>query len=93
MGRNNLDCAARVEAIERHAALIDGPIILVAHSGGVVPTVRWAQQTRRNVRGALLATPPDFERPLPIKPIGSASRPPLRLRPRRGLSREPARNA
>jgi uncharacterized protein len=65
MGRDNLDCAARVEAIERQAASVDGPIILVAHSGGVIPTVRWAQQTRRNVRGALLATPPDFERPLP----------------------------
>ena len=32
MGRDNLDCAARVEAIERQAASIDGPIILVAHS-------------------------------------------------------------
>jgi uncharacterized protein len=65
MDRDNLDCAARVEAIERQAATVDGPIILVAHSGGVVSTVRWAQQTRRNIRGALLATPPDFERPLP----------------------------
>lgn len=65
MGRDNLDCAARVEAIERQAASVNGPIILVAHSGGVVPTVRWAQQTRRNIRGALMATPPDFERPLP----------------------------
>ena len=37
----------------------------MAHSGGVIPTVRWAQQTRRTVKGALLATPPDFERPLP----------------------------
>ena len=65
MGRDNLDCAARIEAVEIQAASIDGPIILVAHSGGVIPTVLWAQQTRRTVKGALLATPPDFERPLP----------------------------
>lgn len=64
MGRDFLDCAARVEAIEAQATMIDGPIILVAHSGGVVPAVRWARQTARNVRGALLATPPDFEQPL-----------------------------
>jgi uncharacterized protein len=34
MGRDNLDCRARVDAIEQEAARIDGPIILVAHSGG-----------------------------------------------------------
>lgn len=65
MGRDNLDCAARVDAIERQASSIDGPIVLVAHSGGVIPTVRWLQHTQRSVQGALLATPPDFERPLP----------------------------
>jgi serine hydrolase len=64
-GRANLDCAARVEAIERQAAAIAGPIIVVAHSAGVIATVRWAQQTTRSVRGALLAVPPDFEQPMP----------------------------
>ena len=64
LGRANLDCAARVEQIEQHAASVDGPVILVAHSGGVVPAVRWARATTRPVRGALLATPPDFEKPL-----------------------------
>ncbi len=64
MGRNRLDCKARLEAIEREAASIDGPIVLVAHSGGVIATVHWAHRTRRAVRGALLATPADFERPL-----------------------------
>mgnify|MGYP001549782103 FL=1 len=65
MGRDNLDCLARIDAIEQAAAAIDGPIILVAHSGGVISVVHWAQQTRRAVRGALLATPADFEQPLP----------------------------
>ena len=65
MGRENLDRAARVQAIEQTAAEIDGPIIVVTHSGGVIMVVHWAQQTRCEVRGALLATPPDFDRPMP----------------------------
>ncbi|WP_296713754.1 alpha/beta hydrolase [Rhodoblastus sp.] len=65
MGRADLDCAARVEAIEREARAIDGPVIIVAHSGGVVMVAHWAAQTRHPVLGALLATPPDFERPMP----------------------------
>lgn len=65
MGREDLDCAARVAAIEREAQAIEGPLILVAHSGGVVMAVHWARQTRRQVLGALLATPPDFERAMP----------------------------
>ncbi|WP_426435872.1 RBBP9/YdeN family alpha/beta hydrolase [Bradyrhizobium genosp. P] len=66
MGRDDLNCLARVEAIEKAAAEIDGPIILVAHSGGVISVLHWVQQTRRVVRGALLATPADFDQPLPI---------------------------
>lgn len=54
MGRHNLDCLQRVEAIEEAAASIDGPIILVAHSGGVVATLHWARLTQRELRGALL---------------------------------------
>jgi predicted alpha/beta hydrolase family esterase len=65
MGRDNLDCYARVDAIEAAAACIDGPIILVAHSGGVISVVHWARLTERAVRGALLATPADFDQPLP----------------------------
>ena len=65
MGRNDLDCAARVAAIERAAQSISGPIVLVAHSGGCVMVAHWARQTRRPVHGALLATPPDFEQPMP----------------------------
>ena len=65
MGRSDLDCGARVAAIERAARAIDGPIVLVAHSGGCVMVAHWARQTQRPVHGALLATPPDFERPMP----------------------------
>jgi predicted alpha/beta hydrolase family esterase len=65
MGRDDLDCAARVQAIEREAQAIAGPLVIVAHSGGVVMLVHWARQTRRAVQGALLATPPDFDRPMP----------------------------
>jgi serine hydrolase len=65
MGREDLDCDARVAAIEREAQAVDGPIIIVAHSGGVIMTAHWARQTRRPVLGALLATPPDFEQPMP----------------------------
>jgi predicted alpha/beta hydrolase family esterase len=65
MGRTDLDCAARVAAIERAAQAVSGPIVLVAHSGGCVMVAHWAQQTTRAVHGALLATPPDFEQPMP----------------------------
>lgn len=65
MGRGDLDCATIVAAIEREAQAIEGPLILVAHSGGVVMVAHWARQTRRKVLGALLATPPDFESPMP----------------------------
>jgi len=65
MGRVDLDCAARVEAIERAVQAIAGPLVLVAHSGGCVMVAHWAHQTKRPIHGALLATPPDFERPMP----------------------------
>jgi serine hydrolase len=65
MGRENLDLAARVRAIEQAAAAIDGPMIIVAHSGGVITVAHWAEQTPCHVHGALLAVPPDFERPMP----------------------------
>ena len=65
MGRDDLDCAARVAAIERVAQSVAGPIVIVAHSGGCVMVAHWAQATTRAVHGALLAAPPDFERPMP----------------------------
>ena len=65
MGRDNLSCAARVEAIEREARAIAGPVVIVAHSGGCIAVAHWARRTRRAVHAALLATPPDFETPMP----------------------------
>ena len=65
MGREDLDCSAKVAAIERTTQAVDGPIVIVAHSGGCVMLAHWAQRTRRSVQGALLAAPPDFERAMP----------------------------
>jgi len=62
---DKLNCAARVEAIQQTLASITGPVIAVAHSGGVIMLVHWAQKYRRPLQGALLAAPPDFETPLP----------------------------
>jgi len=65
MATNKLSCAAWVDRIERTLAAIQGPVILVAHSGGVMMVVHWATQYRRPIHGALLATPADLESQLP----------------------------
>lgn len=67
MGRDDLDCARRVEAIELAVSAIEGRVILVAHSGGCVMVAHWAQSTGHasRIQGALMATPPDFEMPMP----------------------------
>ena len=56
---------ARVAALDKALSEIDGPVILVAHSAGVMITVHWAQQHNRPIHGALLATPADLESPMP----------------------------
>jgi len=65
MGRVDLDCTTKVAAIERVAQGIAGPIVIVAHSGGCIMVVHWAQQTQRAVHAALLAAPPDFDQAMP----------------------------
>ncbi|WP_212744149.1 alpha/beta hydrolase [Ramlibacter sp. 2FC] len=67
MGREELDCSARVAAIDHAISEIEGPVLIVAHSGGCVMLAHWARATSHGakVRGALLATPPDFDRPMP----------------------------
>jgi len=65
MEHDKFSLAAWVEALDRSLAAIHGPVILVAHSAGVLITVQWALDHRRPIRGALLATPPDLSRPLP----------------------------
>jgi predicted alpha/beta hydrolase family esterase len=62
---DKLSCAARVAALDAALAKIDGPVILVAHSAGVMITVHWAQQHSRKILGALLAAPADVETPMP----------------------------
>src|SRR6516164_1860586 len=62
---DKLSCAARVAALDAALAAIDGPVILVAHSAGVMITVHWARQHSRKIHGALLAAPADLETPLP----------------------------
>ena len=67
MGREVLDCARRVQAIEAAMVAIEGPVVIVAHSGGCVMVAHWAHtsQHAHRVVGALLATPPDFDQPMP----------------------------
>lgn len=63
---NKLDLGARIAAIEKAINDIDGQIIVVAHSGGTIMFAHWAQtHSTEKIRGALLAVPPDFEKPLP----------------------------
>jgi len=62
---DKLSCAARVAALDAALAKIDGPVILVAHSAGVMITVHWARRHGRKIHGALLAAPADLETPLP----------------------------
>ena len=65
MGRDDLDVATRVDAIERTAQAVAAPLVVVAHSGGCIMLAHWARQTTRAVAGALLAAPPDFDAPMP----------------------------
>lgn len=58
---SKLSLAARVEAIQSELEKISGPVILVAHSAGVLMVVHWAARHDRPIKGALLAAPPDLE--------------------------------
>lgn len=58
---DKLDCMARVRAIQHEIEQIDGPVILVAHSAGVLMVAHWAAHYRRPIKGALLAAPPDLD--------------------------------
>ncbi|MFG2275577.1 RBBP9/YdeN family alpha/beta hydrolase [Streptomyces chartreusis] len=62
---DGLSRKARVAALDRVVTQLAEPVVLVAHSAGVITTVHWAQEHRAEVRGALLVTPPDFDTPLP----------------------------
>ncbi|WP_372030239.1 RBBP9/YdeN family alpha/beta hydrolase [Pseudomonas kurunegalensis] len=57
---DGLCCNARVEAIQRELDQLEGEVILVAHSAGVLMVAHWAARYRRPIKGALLAAPPDL---------------------------------
>ncbi len=66
LGRKHLSCGERVRVIHFELESIDGPVILVAHSGGVIMLAHWAQWYQRaDIVGALLAAPADLETPMP----------------------------
>lgn len=63
---DKLSCAARVDAIERALGSIEGPVIVVAHSAGVMMLAHWASRHAScAIHGALLAAPADLETPMP----------------------------
>jgi len=64
LGKETLSLDAWVLALDATFMKIAGPVVLVAHSAGVMMVAHWAR-LGRPVQGALLATPPDFETPLP----------------------------
>lgn len=56
----------RVTLLDRVLAAVDGPVVLVAHSAGVLVSVHWAARFHSAaVVGALLATPPTLATELP----------------------------
>ena len=66
LGRTDAGLQSRVTLLDHLVEQIDGPVILVAHSAGVLVTVHWAAQySPTRVVGALLATPPVLAAELP----------------------------
>lgn len=65
---DKLNCAKRLEAIQMQLEHIEGPVILVAHSAGVLMTVHWAAQyysKQQQIQAALLVTPPNLAQAWP----------------------------
>jgi predicted alpha/beta hydrolase family esterase len=62
---NKLDLGRRIAAISAALASIEGPVILVGHSAGVITIAHWARAPTRPIKAAFLAAPPDLEVPLP----------------------------
>ena len=65
LGKDNLSLAAWVKAIDRTVAAMPRPVVLVAHSAGVMMVAHWALGLWSDVCGALLVAPPDLEAGLP----------------------------
>jgi uncharacterized protein len=66
LGRTDPGLRTRVTLLDQVVEDVAGPVVLVAHSAGVLVTVHWAAQySPTRVVGALLVTPPAFADPLP----------------------------
>lgn len=57
---NSLHCADRVARIQEEFEKIQGPVIVVAHSAGVLMCLHWVAQYQAKIQAALLVTPPDL---------------------------------
>jgi len=66
LGRTDAGLQSRVTLLDQVVEDVDGPVILVAHSAGVLVTLHWAARYNpTRVAGALLATPPVLAAELP----------------------------
>jgi predicted alpha/beta hydrolase family esterase len=66
LGRDEPSLTARISLLDQIVEDVDGPVVIVAHSAGVLVTVHWAATYEGTaVVGALLATPPAFATELP----------------------------
>jgi uncharacterized protein len=66
LGRADAGLQPRITLLDRAVEEVDGPVLLVAHSAGVLVTVHWAARySPTKVIGALLATPPVLTDELP----------------------------
>lgn len=52
-----LSCGAQVTALNDVLSDISGPVVVVAHSAGVMTVAHWTRRHRRRIEGALLAAP------------------------------------
>ncbi len=62
---DRLSRQARVAALDAALQGIEGEVVIAAHSAGCLMVAHWALSPTRRIKGALLATPADIERPLP----------------------------
>ena len=53
---DKLSCAARVNAIERAMATLEGPVIIVAHSAGAIMVAHWAATCNSSAASTRRAT-------------------------------------
>jgi uncharacterized protein len=66
LGRTNPALQARVTLLDQVVEQVAGPVVIVAHSAGVLVTAHWAARfSPTRVVGALLATPPALATELP----------------------------